>query len=108
MQEWTPADLENHLESGDKVFLKLWKRGCGACKLATPALERIEAADQHGLVFAQINVDDHPEMMEISETDVFPAFFVFKDRKMAGKLIGFKGLEKLKAFVAEMLGASQI
>jgi thioredoxin 1 len=101
MQDWTPADLEKHLESGEKVFLKLWKRGCGACKLSTPALERIEAADELGLTFAQINVDDHPELLEIAETDVLPAFFIFKDKQMANKLVGFKGLEKLKSMILE-------
>ncbi len=99
MQAWTPADLEREIEAGHRVFLKLWKKGCGACKLSIPALERIEAANAHGLVFGQISTDDHPEMMEIAETEVLPAFFVFKDKKMAASLAGFKGLEKLKGFV---------
>lgn len=104
MLDWTPQDLEKNLESGKTVFLKLWKRGCGACKLSTPAIERIQAADQHGLVFAQIDAEAYPELMEIAETDVLPAFFIFKDKQLAGKSVGFKGLEKLKNFVAEALG----
>ncbi len=101
MKDWTPAELESHLEKGDKVFLKLWKKGCGACKLSIPALERIEAADTYGLVFGQISTDDHPEMLEISDTDVLPAFFVFKDRKLASQHAGFKGLDRLKSFIDE-------
>lgn len=99
MQDWNPSQLESHIEAGDKVFLKLWKKGCGACKLSIPAIERLEADNPHGLIFGQINTDDHPEMLEISETGVLPAFFVFTKSKMAGSLIGFKGLAKLQELV---------
>jgi len=101
MKDWTPDQLQNHIESGNRIFLKLWKKGCGACKLSIPAIERIQAADQSGMHFGQISTDDHPEILEITGTEVLPAFFVFSDRKLKGSITGFKGLEKLKAFVDE-------
>ena len=107
MQSWTPKDLEREIEAGHRVFLKLWKKGCGACKLSIPALERIEAANTHGLVFGQISTDDHPEMMEIAETEVLPAFFVFKDKQLAASQPGFKGIERLKVFIDTALGSAQ-
>lgn len=103
MQDWSPDDLRKHLDKGDKVFLKLWKKGCGACKLSIPAIERIEAANTHGLTFGQISTDDHPEIMEIAETEVLPVFFVFADQEMKGKHEGFKGLDRLKTFVDESM-----
>ena len=107
MQDWTPADLQNHLDAGDGVFLKIWKKGCGPCKLSTPAVERLEAADSHSLKFGQILADDHPEIMSIADTDVLPAFFIFRDKQMKGKFIGFKGLAKLQEFYAQAMdGAS--
>lgn len=96
MDTWTPGDLEKNLEAGHKVFLKLWKKGCGACKLSIPAIERLEADNPDGVVFGQISTDDHPEMLEITETGVLPAFFVFRDKTMVGSQIGFKGLAKLQ------------
>ena len=103
MRDFTPDTLKEHLERGEKVFLKLWKNGCGACKLSIPALERIQAADTRGLVFAQISTDVHPEILEIADTEVLPVFFVFADQKLKGKLEGFKGLERLKSFIEESL-----
>lgn len=101
MDAWTPDDLQNHIESGKGVFLKLWKKGCGACKLSIPAIERLEAANEHGLVFGKICTDDHPEILEIADTEVLPHFFVFKNKLLAAHQPGFKGLERLKTFVAE-------
>lgn len=103
MKDWSPDDLQKHLDAGDKVFLKLWKKGCGACKLSIPAIERIQAADTKGLEFGQICTDDHPEILEIADTDVLPVFFVFENKQMRGRLEGFKGLEKLKSMIEEAL-----
>lgn len=102
MENWTPKDLETKLESGQKVFLKLWKKGCGACNLSIPATERLEATNEAGLLFGQISTDDYPEMLEISESGVVPAFFVFKDRKLVDQFVGFKGIAKLQALVDQV------
>jgi thioredoxin-like negative regulator of GroEL len=99
MDAWTPDELQEHLGQGHSVFLKLWKKGCGICKLSTPATDKIEKDDLHGIKFAKICIDDHPEMMEVAGTDVLPVFFVFKDKKRKGMYTGFKGLDKLKEFV---------
>lgn len=101
MQDKTPDELKSLLDQGKRVFLKLWKPGCGACKLSTPAIERIEKADETGLEFVQISVAEHPDMLAIADTEVLPVFFMFKDKKMAGKHIGFKGLKNLQSFVEE-------
>jgi len=103
MKDWSPEDLQKNLDDGNKVFLKLWKKGCGACKLSIPAIERIEAADQSGMKFGQVCADDFPEILEIAETEVLPVFFVFVNKEMRGRLEGFKGLEKLKGMVEEAL-----
>lgn len=102
MNNWSPDDLQRHLDAGDPVFLKLWKQGCGACKLSIPAIERLEAANEHGLIFGQICTDDYPEILEIAETDVLPVFFVFSQKVLKGRLEGFKGLEKLKNLINQL------
>ncbi len=103
MLDWTPLDLEENLDSGKNVFLKLWKPGCGACKLSEPALERVEAefSSSLDLVFAQINAEEFPEMLETADTDVLPCFFVFKDQELKAKLIGFKGIAKLTSLIED-------
>ncbi len=103
MQDWTPGELQSKLDSGSLVFLKLWKRGCGPCTLSKPALEKIEAKDKHGINFGQICTDDYPEMLEVSNSEVLPFFFLFKDQKMKGKFPGFKGMSKIEEFIETSL-----
>ena len=101
MQSWNPDELKAAIEEEKSVFLKLWKKGCGPCKLSSPACERLEAADTSGMIFAQISTDDYPEMLEIAEVESLPAFFLFADKKMQGKTFGFKGIKKLEEFIAQ-------
>ena len=54
MEAWTPDDLKSHLDNGDKVFLKLWKKGCGICKLSNSATDRLEKTNEHGLVLEKL------------------------------------------------------
>ena len=99
MESLTPDELKEKLDAGETVFLKLWKPGCGACKLSTPAIERLEKKHSQGIHFAQIDTQEHQEILEISGTDVLPVFFFFKAKKMVGKHIGFKGLKKLEEWL---------
>lgn len=103
MESWKPDQLKEALERGDKVFLKFWKKGCGICKLSNSATERMEKDNSHGLVFAKINVEDHPEMLDLAGTNMLPLFFVFADKQKKGMYTGFKGLDKLKEFVDDSL-----
>ena len=99
METWNPEKLKEQLDLGGRIFPKLFKKGCGVCRLSQPATDRLEAKNAHGLIFAKISVDDYPEMLEISGTDVLPAFFVFADKERKGQFIGFKGLKKLENFI---------
>jgi len=96
MNDIEPKDLKLHLENKSDIFLKLWKKGCGPCKLSVSAVERLEKKFGEQYEFVQICIDDYPEMMEISESEVLPAFFVFSEGKKKNQSIGFKGLAKLQ------------
>ncbi len=99
MLTWTPEDLEKVLDEGKDVFLKLWKPGCGACKLSQPAVKRLEETYGEKFLFGEIDVLEFPEILEIADTEVLPVFFIFKNKKLLGKSIGFKGQAKLQDFV---------
>ena len=106
MLDWTPEQLQEELDQGKSVFLKLWKPGCGPCKMSEPALARIEPKYADQMTFAQINAVEYPEMFEIANTEILPVFYMFRDRKRIGQHIGFKGIKKLQEFIRESLDGS--
>ena len=96
MNDINPMSLRKHLDNKDNVFLKLWKKGCGPCKMSVPAVDRLEKKFGESYEFVQICIDDHPEMTDITDSEVLPAFFVFSEGKKTNQSIGFKGLAKLQ------------
>jgi thiol-disulfide isomerase/thioredoxin len=103
MEAWSPDQLKQHLDQGERVFLKLWKKGCGICKLSNPATDKMEKENIHQMTFAKICIDEFPEMMQIAGTEVLPVFFVFDQKKKKGMYTGFKGYDKLQEFVDKSL-----
>lgn len=101
LQNWNADKLENAIAEKKAIIVKFWKKGCGACKLATPALERLEKSYGNKIDFAQVCLDDNEELYELLDTEVLPTFFAFYEAKLQGKLIGFKGLVKLQTFLSE-------
>ena len=101
--ELTPDELKAKLDNNEALFLKVWKEGCGPCKLSEPAVERLEKKFGTDLEFTHVNSSKHSEIMEITGSKVLPAFFVFKEKKMLGKFTGFKGLAKLEDMVQKAL-----
>ncbi|NRA63616.1 MAG: thioredoxin family protein [Pseudobacteriovorax sp.] len=103
MESYTPDDLKKSLDDNQRIFLKLWKKGCGICKLSNSATDRMEKQNPHDLKFVKIDVGEYPEMMGLADSDVLPLFFVFTDQKKRGMYTGFKGLDKLEEFVSDSL-----
>jgi thioredoxin 1 len=93
--------LKQKLDQGKDLFLKVWQKGCGPCKLSEPALERLEPTYGSTLEFVQVCIDDHPDIADIANIEALPAFFIFKEKKMKAKSFGFKGIAKLEAFIKE-------
>lgn len=104
MKDMTPSELKQQIESGATIFLKIWKQGCGPCKLSESATDRLEKAHKDDPIdFIKVSAGDHPEMYEITGSEVLPAFFLFKDKQVIGKTIGFKGINSLKTLIADAL-----
>jgi thiol-disulfide isomerase/thioredoxin len=104
MIEFDPKTLETSLSEHKKVFLKLWKKGCGPCKMSEPAVKRLEPIWEKDVVFGQICISDFPEMIEIAGTEILPVFFAFNDHKLSAKLEGFKGIKTLEEFLESHFG----
>ena len=101
MEEWKPDQLKASLDKGDKVFLKLWKRGCGICKLSNSATDRMEKSNDHGLTFAKINVDDNPMAASKYGVRGLPTLMIFKGGKVAATHPGAMSKQKITEWIKE-------
>lgn len=99
MIDITPDQLKQEIEADKSIFLKVWKKGCGPCKLSEPATDRLEKTYENKLNFFKIEAGEYPEMFDITGTDILPTFFIFKAKALKEKKIGFKGIKKLTEMI---------
>jgi thioredoxin 1 len=71
------ADFENLIEQHDIVFLDFWAPWCAPCLHFSKVYEQI-AQDFKQITFAQLNIEESPELPQSFEIQSIPYLMVIK------------------------------
>ncbi len=94
---------EDVLQSSLPVLLDCWAPWCPPCRIVAPAVQQL-AADLAGTVkVAKLNVDENPETATRLRIQNIPAFLLFKDGEVIGRMLGAAPGPGIKAAVLEWL-----
>lgn len=103
MEKLTNETFKNTISSNHLVLVDFYADWCGPCKMMHPVLEDLNNNNDKGLVVAQINVDDYPEIAGAYGVQSIPNMILFKDGQAASQLIGFMPKDALMAKLAPEL-----
>ena len=93
----TKDNFENEVMNSDKpVIVDFWASWSGPCRAVAPIME--ELADEYDgrIKVAKVNVDEEGELAGKFRIMSIPTIMLFKDGKMAGKLIGARPKEEFR------------
>lgn len=97
MEKLTNETFKTALANNHLILVDFYADWCGPCKMMHPVLEELNNTNDKGLVIAQINVDDYPEIAASYGVQSIPNMILFKDGQAASQLIGFMPKEALLA-----------
>ncbi len=93
----TSSSFDNFLENTSLVVLvDFWAEWCTPCRIMAPVIEEL-ARDYTGkAVFAKVNVDENPEVASRFGIMGIPHFIIFRNGRLAERIVGAVGREPLE------------
>lgn len=76
------------LQSKVPVLVDFWAEWCGPCRMIAPLLEQIAKDHPGKVVIGKVNVDTERALAAKYSVQSIPAFFIFKDGKIAEQFVG--------------------
>jgi thioredoxin 1 len=92
-------------EDKKTVLVDFWASWCGPCQALAPIYKELsEDEDFKGkLDFAKVSTEEFPQLAGDNNVSGIPCMILFKDGKEAGRIVGFKPKDALKAEIQELL-----
>ncbi len=93
---------EEVLDSKKPVVVDFWAEWCMPCKLLGPIIEEL-SKEMEGIKFAKLNVDENQDIAQMFFIQGIPTVVVFKNGEEAGRIVGLRDKETLRAEIENIL-----
>lgn len=102
--EFTDANINEVIATGQPVVVDFWATWCGPCRAMAPVVEEIAKEYEGRVVVGKYNCDDETDFATANRVMSLPTILFFKDGKKAPiRLAGSQSKEQIVAKVEELL-----
>jgi thioredoxin 1 len=91
------------LNSSQAVLVDFWAEWCGPCRMIAPSLEKLAREFAGQATIAKLNVDENRRMAATYQARSIPMLLIFKDGKVADRLVGAAPESMLRQFIQKNL-----
>ena len=99
----TDADINDQIQKYDTVVVDCWAPWCGPCRMIAPVVEELAGELQGKVVFGKLNVDNNQSTAMNYGIMSIPSLLIFKNGKLADRIIGAMPKQMLMAKLAPYL-----
>lgn len=93
------------LQAEQPVLVYFWADWCGPCRLMSPVLEKLAAAQGDRLTVVKMEVDPNPTSVARCKVEGVPAFRLFRAGEALGAWEGALPPAKLESLITPYLAA---
>ena len=77
------------LQNSEPVLVDFWAPWCGPCKMLSPIVEKVAAANTGKAKFVKINTDENPTLAGEYQVAGIPCLILFKGGKAVDRIVGY-------------------
>src|SRR5271156_3889324 len=86
----TQTNLEKEVLKHDQpVLVDFWAPWCGPCRMLSPVVEKIAAANTGKAKFVKMNTDDNPNIAGQYQVSGIPCLILFKGGQAVDRIVGY-------------------
>lgn len=102
--ETLPKSFQDLIIRSDMpVLVDFWAEWCGACKMVSPAIQRIASELKSKILTVKINVDKKPSIAAQYQIQSIPTIMLFSKGKVVMRLEGALPYDALKSEIDKRL-----
>lgn len=101
VKELNAKDFENEVALyPGTVIVDFWAPWCGPCRMLSPIVDEL-AGELPDIKVLKCNTDEEMGLAVRFSIDAIPAVLKFKNGQLAGRSVGYKGKDEMRAFMTE-------
>jgi len=86
----TQTNFESEVLKHDQpVLVDFWAPWCGPCRMLSPVVEKIAAANTGKAKFVKMNTDDNPNIAGQYQVSGIPCLILFKGGEAVDRIVGY-------------------
>jgi thioredoxin 1 len=101
--EISSVDLQEKINSGEKIIVEFWAEWCGPCRMMKPIFEKVSSNNDSDVQMFTMNVDLNGEIAMSLGIRSIPTTKVFNSGENIDTKVGVLQEEQIKGMVNELI-----
>ena len=101
--EINSVDLQQKINSGEKLMVEFWAEWCGPCKMMKPIFERVASSNESDVQMYTLNIDHNRDIALSLGIRSIPTVKMFNSGEVVETKVGMMNEGQIKDLVTELV-----